>query len=80
MRDPLLGSLTNPQTQNRYPYVWSNPVNRVDPAGLKWFASVVSTCGNGTGDAGDSENIGGPIRPQLIAGQTEVAVCIGSLL
>jgi RHS repeat-associated protein len=33
-RDPLPGQLTAPQTQNRYPYVENNPVNRVDPRGL----------------------------------------------
>ncbi len=33
-RDPLPGQPTAPQTQNRYPYVENNPVNRVDPQGL----------------------------------------------
>ncbi len=33
-QDPLPGSTVNPQTQNRYPYVANNPVNRLDPLGL----------------------------------------------
>jgi RHS repeat-associated protein len=33
-RDPLSGSVANPQTQNRYAYVLNNPTNRVDPTGL----------------------------------------------
>ncbi len=33
-RDPLRGSLGDPQSLNAYPYVQNNPVNRVDPTGL----------------------------------------------
>ena len=47
-QDPLLGSLLNPVSQNRYPYVGSNPVNRLDPSGLVW------TSGGG-GGGGDKE-------------------------
>jgi RHS repeat-associated protein len=35
-QDPLPGSVTNPQTQNAYAYVGSNPVNRIDPTGMVW--------------------------------------------
>jgi RHS repeat-associated protein len=31
--DPVLGSLSRPQTQNRYAYVANNPLNYVDPSG-----------------------------------------------
>jgi RHS repeat-associated protein len=36
-RDPLVGQLGLPQTQNRYPYVMGNPVSRLDPLGLCGF-------------------------------------------
>ncbi|MCI0535403.1 MAG: hypothetical protein L0Z50_09245 [Verrucomicrobiales bacterium] len=32
--DPLAGSITDPQSLNRYAYVLNNPVNLVDPLGL----------------------------------------------
>ena len=31
--DPLLGSLSTPQTQNRYAYVVNNPLTNIDPTG-----------------------------------------------
>jgi hypothetical protein len=33
-RDRVAGSLTRPQSLNRYTYVQNNPVNRVDPSGF----------------------------------------------
>ncbi len=33
-RDPVEGLATSPQTQNRYAYAGSDPVNRIDPTGL----------------------------------------------
>ncbi len=33
--DPLDGDISDPQTLNRYSYVRNNPVNRIDPSGLK---------------------------------------------
>jgi RHS repeat-associated protein len=36
-RDPLWGSVAVPESQNRYPYVGCNPVNRIDPTGLRWI-------------------------------------------
>jgi len=32
--DPLGGDISNPQSLNRYAYVWNNPLNLVDPSGL----------------------------------------------
>jgi len=36
--DPLMASASpgDPQTYNRYSYTGNNPINRTDPAGLKW--------------------------------------------
>jgi RHS repeat-associated protein len=34
--DPLAGSITDPQSLNRYAYVRNDPVNLVDPLGLGW--------------------------------------------
>ncbi len=33
--DPLSGSRANPQSLNRYPYVHNDPINSVDPIGLR---------------------------------------------
>lgn len=33
-----MGSLTSPDTLNRYLYVGDNPVNRIDPSGKDWWA------------------------------------------
>jgi RHS repeat-associated protein len=33
--DPVAGDVTNPQSLNRYTYVLNNPVNLIDPLGLK---------------------------------------------
>jgi RHS repeat-associated protein len=34
--DPLAGSISNPQSLNRYAYVLNNPTNLIDPLGLEW--------------------------------------------
>lgn len=33
--DPILGNLLQPQSWNRYAYVLNNPINRIDPSGMK---------------------------------------------
>jgi len=41
--DPLGGSVSNPQSLNRYAYVRNDPVNLVDPLGLAtqfWLCTV----------------------------------------
>src|ERR1041385_4000664 len=49
--DSLLGSLTNPQTFNRYSYVLNNPLNSTDPTGHL----PVSATGSGPGSWGGFE-------------------------
>ena len=44
--DPLGGSLSNPQSLNRYAYVLNNPLSLTDPTGL-------DPCGNADGSVGD---------------------------
>ncbi|OGS56643.1 MAG: hypothetical protein A3K60_01385 [Euryarchaeota archaeon RBG_19FT_COMBO_56_21] len=40
--DPELGSLSAPQTQNRYPYCINNPLKYVDPTGLAASGPMIS--------------------------------------
>lgn len=35
--DPLAGSIRSPQSLNRYAYVGNDPINKIDPLGLKMF-------------------------------------------
>ncbi len=44
--DPVGGSLSNPQSLNRYAYVLNNPLSFTDPVGL-------DPCGNADGSVGD---------------------------
>src|SRR5207302_1124903 len=37
--DPMTGSITNPQSWNKYTYGWNDPVNKVDRNG-KWPTDV----------------------------------------
>lgn len=52
--DPLLASAdgTNPQTFNRYSYTGNNPINYIDPSGLRWCRNSSTGATNYTpGDA-----------------------------
>lgn len=45
--DPLAGSITNPQSLNRYTYTMNDPVNSVDPKGLCTFKiQIMGTFGD----------------------------------
>jgi len=68
-QDPLWGSLGNPQTQNRYPYVGNNPVRFVDPYGLDLCETVGGLFGKkkdckevGEGIKQGAEAVGGAIQ------------------
>ncbi len=41
--DPLAGSITNPQSLNRFSYVGNDPINRTDPLGLGWKVTLECT-------------------------------------
>jgi RHS repeat-associated protein len=64
--DPLGGSISNPQSLNRYAYVLNNPLNFVDPFGLEADAqqgcvvSVIDSNGNNWGGncPGTSSGVG----------------------
>jgi RHS repeat-associated protein len=45
--DPIAGSISNPQSLNRYSYVQNQPVNATDPLGLRMCLSMgtMGTCG-----------------------------------
>jgi len=43
--DPRLGSLSMPQTLNRYAYCANNPLNRVDPTGEFWNIIIGAVAG-----------------------------------
>ncbi len=43
-RDPIKGTLTNPQTQNPYVYSLNNPVNLSDPSGEFVLQPIVQFC------------------------------------
>jgi RHS repeat-associated protein len=45
--DPLAGDLTDPQSLNRYAYVYNNPSNNADPSGL--YCGVGYGCNQGSG-------------------------------
>jgi RHS repeat-associated protein len=42
--DPVMGSLTSPQSWNRFTYVRNNPMNGVDPDGRQQMCPVQQTC------------------------------------
>ncbi|MGB8475628.1 MAG: RHS repeat-associated core domain-containing protein, partial [Candidatus Acidiferrum sp.] len=50
--DPLAGSLGNPQSLNRYAYVFNDPINFTDPLGLCAPGTIcVTAWGDGGGDS-----------------------------
>jgi RHS repeat-associated protein len=63
--DPLAGSITNPQTINRYTYVDNDPLNAVDPTGLMPQMCGVEfsfqDCGGGAGFWGGGRGFGGQV-------------------
>lgn len=44
-KDPIKGSLMNPQTQNPYAYAANNPINLHDPSGEAWFLYLLDAAG-----------------------------------
>jgi RHS repeat-associated protein len=51
--DPVSGSPGNPQTWNRYAYVYNNPLNATDPSGMCSEEDGFSGCDDSSGFNGD---------------------------
>jgi RHS repeat-associated protein len=90
-RDPLLGSASMPQSQNRYPYALNNPTLLIDPIGMCVFGlpcpKPIETTIDKAGDFVEcAGNIPGCVKSTteqyLVApglgrlGQTELATCV----
>ena len=62
---------SNPQSWNRYSYVWGDPVNFYDPAGLLlagvWFGGGLGCVATGIVPAGGSVDASNPCPPGMIA-------------
>ena len=41
--DPFFGNLSDPQSLHKYAYVHADPVNGIDPSGMMWGASMLSS-------------------------------------
>ena len=64
--DPLSGTISNPQSLNRYPYVLNDPINLSDPLALTSCDSNGDNCYDSvtvTADAPDEEDWGDPWTP-----------------
>src|ERR1700733_1574298 len=51
--DPMAGSLTDPQSFNRYAYVVNSPTNFTDPAGMEKYPCQGDPCFSSDGDDGN---------------------------
>ncbi len=72
-QDPLTGSVSDPQSQNRYVYVRNQPTSLVDPSGMEYRSDCVGgayVCEGGVGSPGadTSRNMSDTFR-QRICGQ-----------
>src|ERR1700730_18604434 len=71
---------SNPQSWNRYAYVFNNPLNSVDPLGLSDCPDLKSTCGDDPGTDTGAPGVGiwgnfGPGNPASGCGMDDITNC-----
>lgn len=84
-RDPLKGTLANPQSQNSYAYAGNNPINNSDPSGKIYVPGVLFVGGGLTlaglevGGAiyGAATSCGNPVQGAIVGAQNAVESPVG---
>ncbi|MBU3978759.1 RHS repeat-associated core domain-containing protein [Patescibacteria group bacterium] len=85
-RDPVKGTLTNPQTQNPYAYAGNDPINNSDPSGefypeLAVLGGGLTLAGLEVGGAiyGAATSCGNPIQGAIVGDQNAIESPVGQV-